>query len=415
MPRDVRRRRPSRLARGAQAGAESISQILAMMLQRNYGQQIVQENAKYQQQLQHENAAVQDRLAREREEDRLRSEDKLDPGQPLGTPPSMPRRIAATIGEVEKATSPETLPTIPALGATARARRIPEMGFGVTATPETDTDELPSKQYGPTTPPEFAQILSAREAKKRALPEIAAGEEVVGEGLEQQAVTRMGRRDPDTGQVEQTRTQPKGGTLGQEIEAKNLTEAGTRPEKLTTLGQEEATRRREELAAEIKKYGGLLPQQQTAAFQLADDFALQSRDFYTSQDAFRRISSLARIDSPAGDLGLIFSFMKVLDPGSTVREGEQATASNAAGIPDRIRNLYNRIMTGERLTPEQRTDFTRTAAGLYQGSISEHKDRIRDFTQRATTMQVPPQLVIREPSADLERESMSPRQLLEGR
>jgi len=34
--------------------------------------------------------------------------------------------------------------------------------------------------------------------------------------------------------------------------------------------------------------------------------------------------------------------MKILDPGSVVREGEFATAQNSAGIPERIRAKYNR-------------------------------------------------------------------------
>ena len=35
----------------------------------------------------------------------------------------------------------------------------------------------------------------------------------------------------------------------------------------------------------------------------------------------------------AGDMALIFSYMKMLDPNSTVREGEYATAQDAGSIP----------------------------------------------------------------------------------
>ncbi|MGO4838111.1 hypothetical protein AB4144_38275, partial [Rhizobiaceae sp. 2RAB30] len=46
-------------------------------------------------------------------------------------------------------------------------------------------------------------------------------------------------------------------------------------------------------------------------------------------------------------------------------EGEFASAENAAGVPDRVRNLYNRVMNGERLTREQRQEFVGTAGDLY--------------------------------------------------
>ena len=54
----------------------------------------------------------------------------------------------------------------------------------------------------------------------------------------------------------------------------------------------------------------------------------------------------------------------MLDPNSVVREGEFATAQNSTGVPDRVRNLYNKIMTGERLNPSQRQEFIDTAGAL---------------------------------------------------
>ena len=72
--------------------------------------------------------------------------------------------------------------------------------------------------------------------------------------------------------------------------------------------------------------------------------------------------------SAAGDLAMIFTYMKILDPTSVVREGEQATAQNAAGTPERIKNIYNRVLTGERLTEDQRKDFTQKGVQLYQGN-----------------------------------------------
>ncbi|MEW9855931.1 hypothetical protein [Novosphingobium sp. M1R2S20] len=78
--------------------------------------------------------------------------------------------------------------------------------------------------------------------------------------------------------------------------------------------------------------------------------------------------------SAMSDLGLIFSYMKALDPGSVVREGEFATAQNAAGVPDRIRNLYNKAASGERLNDDQRKDMARTAQAIYSTRLASYND-----------------------------------------
>lgn len=92
------------------------------------------------------------------------------------------------------------------------------------------------------------------------------------------------------------------------------------------------------------------------------------KDFGKQASAFGRVVSSAQDPSAAGDLALIFNYMKVLDPGSTVREGEFATAQNAGGVGERVISLYNSIKRGERLSPDQRADFVDRARRLYLGA-----------------------------------------------
>jgi hypothetical protein len=91
------------------------------------------------------------------------------------------------------------------------------------------------------------------------------------------------------------------------------------------------------------------------ADKLRDEFNNQSKEFVGVANSFKRIQDSAKNPSPSGDLSLIFNFMKVLDPGSTVREGEFATAQNAGSVDDRVIGLYNRIASGERLSADQRS------------------------------------------------------------
>ena len=95
------------------------------------------------------------------------------------------------------------------------------------------------------------------------------------------------------------------------------------------------------------------------------------KDFSKQASAYGRVIASAEDPSAAGDLALIFNYMKVLDPGSTVREGEFATAQNAAGVDQRTLSLYNRVTKGTRLTEQQRADFADRATRLYQDASDQ--------------------------------------------
>jgi hypothetical protein len=97
------------------------------------------------------------------------------------------------------------------------------------------------------------------------------------------------------------------------------------------------------------------------------------KSFSDQSTAYGRVMASVNDPSPAGDLALIFNFMKVLDPGSTVREGEFATAANSGGVDDRVRALYNNVTEGTRLAPTQRDDFANRATQLYSNAEQQYK------------------------------------------
>jgi len=94
------------------------------------------------------------------------------------------------------------------------------------------------------------------------------------------------------------------------------------------------------------------------------------KSFAGVTEAYSRIVASAQDPSAAGDLALIFNYMKVLDPGSTVREGEFATAQNAGGVDARVRSLFNSVVDGTRLTAGQRADFLDRSNRLYKSQES---------------------------------------------
>lgn len=98
--------------------------------------------------------------------------------------------------------------------------------------------------------------------------------------------------------------------------------------------------------------------------KLRDEFTAHpnTKSFDVVDNYFERGVKLAQKQTSAGDMGLIFSLMKVYDPTSTVREGEYATASNSGSIPQQFLNIYNKAKDGQKLQPEQRAQFVETMA-----------------------------------------------------
>lgn len=112
-------------------------------------------------------------------------------------------------------------------------------------------------------------------------------------------------------------------------------------------------------------------------------------EFLTVKNAYQKIESAE--DNAAGDLGLIFNYMKILDPGSTVREGEFANAQNSAGVPDQVKNAYNKAISGVRLNPTQRSEFKRTAAQQFNSHIKTQRDLADFYKSQATKRGVNPE------------------------
>lgn len=140
--------------------------------------------------------------------------------------------------------------------------------------------------------------------------------------------------------------------------------------------------------------GGLQPSQVTTAKQFQDDYYRDSKTYVTVRNAFQQVAGAAKNPDAAGDLSLIFGYMKMLDPNSVVRETEFANAQNAAGVPDQVRNLYNRAISGQRLNPRQRDQFVGQAQRIMQ-SAHENQQRVRKtYGDRSSKFGIDPTMVL---------------------
>lgn len=158
----------------------------------------------------------------------------------------------------------------------------------------------------------------------------------------------------------------------------------------TALNQQQLNdiRAKEKAIAESVASGKytLSEDQQDIAYKINKDYVAQSGEFKKQVDAYNRIVASAEDPSAAGDLALIFNYMKILDPGSTVREGEFATAQNSGSIPSIIQAQYNKVMKGERLANEQRSDFLDRSTRLYNGSLEQQMSLEKDVREQAVNV-----------------------------
>lgn len=128
----------------------------------------------------------------------------------------------------------------------------------------------------------------------------------------------------------------------------------------------------------------LKPEQKvTVENTLRTDYVARSKPFIEANDAFNRIQAIEA--TGAGDVALLYSFMKMLDPASTVREGEVAMAQQAAGVPATVMNLYNSVVKGERLPPHLRDQFKTQAKKIFDTQALQHqrvKNQYTDIAKR---------------------------------
>lgn len=130
---------------------------------------------------------------------------------------------------------------------------------------------------------------------------------------------------------------------------------------------------------------------------LRNEFQAQVKPYVELGQAYQKIETAAKNPSAAGDIALVYGFMKVLDPSSVVREGEFATAQNAGGIPDTVRNLYNKALDGQRLGEKIRSDFLQQARNLVESQRVMSNDLMTRYTDVAKNYKLDPNQVVFDP------------------
>jgi len=134
---------------------------------------------------------------------------------------------------------------------------------------------------------------------------------------------------------------------------------------------------------------------------LSKSFSQETKDDSDVAGSWRTLHSNAALGTPAGDIAVIYAYMKLQDPTSVVREGEFATAQNAGGIHETIRARLNQAIGAGRLTPQLRSEILGSAKATLNSRRSQFSAKRDRFTKLAKSKGIDPELVIGNPYADL--------------
>jgi hypothetical protein len=103
------------------------------------------------------------------------------------------------------------------------------------------------------------------------------------------------------------------------------------------------------------------------------------KDYSDMKSAFGQVVSSLSQGTPIGDVAGATKVMKLLDPGSVVRESELGIAMAASGRMDRLNNYFSNMMSGQKLTPTQREDFKALSNELYAAAGDAYNKKRQEF------------------------------------
>jgi len=115
-------------------------------------------------------------------------------------------------------------------------------------------------------------------------------------------------------------------------------------------------------------------------FQALPDY----RAFGEMKSAYGQVMEGLNKANAIGDLAAATKIMKLLDPGSVVRESELALAMQAGGLLDRVANYATNVMQGTKLSPAQRKEFAGLADSLFSVSVDAFNEKRNQYSDLAS-------------------------------
>lgn len=130
--------------------------------------------------------------------------------------------------------------------------------------------------------------------------------------------------------------------------------------------------------------------------QMADTLIKQyntlTTGYRTSAGAYNKILESFKQGTLAGDIGGVYAFIKLLDPNSTVREGEVVLTSQAPAIAQKLALVYARMAKGQLYTQGQRDGITKEAQKLFEVEQRQYDLTLDQYRSLAVKQGIDPKV-----------------------
>lgn len=135
-------------------------------------------------------------------------------------------------------------------------------------------------------------------------------------------------------------------------------------------------------------------------------FRQDSKTFIEVRDAFGRILSAEPV--AAGDIALIVGYNKLIDPGSTVREGE-FDRTTVGALTEKAKAFAEKYFgQGGMLTDPQRAQIQRQAGRLFRSHMRSHENLEQEHARGAQDLKMRPEQIIFDFAGPLRGTAASP-------
>lgn len=130
------------------------------------------------------------------------------------------------------------------------------------------------------------------------------------------------------------------------------------------------------------------------------------KEFAGMQTAYSQVTSAIQQGTPIADTAAATKIMKLLDPGSVVRETELGMAMAATGKLDRLKYLLTNYVSGNKLTPQQRVEFQGLADELYNAAATAYNSKRGEYELIGRRFNLDPDLALGKPAEIKGRKSI---------
>ena len=145
-----------------------------------------------------------------------------------------------------------------------------------------------------------------------------------------------------------------------------------------------------------------------AAMGFQNDYRAATKSSYARAQAYESMMQAAADPSAKGDLTMVYSFIRALDPDSVVREGEVKLVEANRSIPDQIKGYAQKLATGKNLLPEERQDLIKQARTLTETDYKRSRNDVKAYRDNAGRLGLDPDLYAPDPYAGFKPQGAKP-------